>query len=446
MKRECSQNCTDMRNISTINGVDKRDYSTFVYALNDYIKKFEWYAFGKTPLAQANRVAEIASKAKELIGTDFSRMDGRIGPVPRHLEHLIMMKLFHVEYHEQLHSLMRSQVNLKGYTKNGVEYMSGDGRLSGSPETSAFNTIVNAFVAYCALRMTRDKTTNKFLGTKEAWGKLGIYGGDDGLSADISEKVYTAAAKAVGQVLTCEVTPRGETGVKFLARLYGPEVWHGNNSSMCDLPRTMSKFHTTVHLPESISAEDKLIDKAYALSLSDGNTPLVGNYVKAVLRHKPRKFKFQNYSRKWMVEQDVDQQYPNEPGDWMEDIARDALPEFSYGQFNDWVNGCSTLSDLMQCPGFQPAIEAKPLKMLEGAPNITMVNGEVIDQLPPVLDEEPTPMQETPVPVVLDAAQPASSKKRFRPRKKKSERPNQDLAKAKAGTRANAPVKYVRKG
>jgi len=408
MKREAYQNVTDPRNISTINGVDKRDYSTFMYALAEYIKKFDWYAFGKSPLELARRVAEVCELSENGAGnTDFSRMDGRVGEVPRTLERQICMRLFHSDYHPELLELLRSQTGLRGRTRFGVTYESGDSRLSGSPETSAFNTLLSAFTAYLTFRRT--KTNGRFFTPREAWVRLGVYGGDDGLTADFDAGIYTTSATMVGQVLTCEVIPRGRTGIKFLARLYGPEVWFGNCNSMCDLPRTMSKFHTTVTLPATVRDVDKLIDKTYALSLTDANTPLVGPYAKQVLKHKPKKFVFKNHGRKWQAEIDPDVQYPNVYGDWMMDVAKAALPEFSFGQFNDWINGDRTLDELMHCPQFTPPVEAKPAKG-----GITIVNGDVVAE--EAIDDMDTS------PPVKEAKAPPAARKRSRARKPKKDR------------------------
>jgi len=410
VKREAYQKITDPRNISTINGCDKRDYSAFMYAFSEHMKEFEWYAFGKSPVELASRVSEICQNAVYGAGnTDFHRMDGSVGEVARSLEKALMMAMFRHEYHDELHELMRSQVSLTGRTRFGVTYQTLLSRLSGSPETSPFNTSLSAFTAFLNFRMT--KCEGKYYTGEEAWQRLGVYGGDDGLTADADARIYAAAAKRVGQNLTCEMIPRGSVGVKFLARLYGPEVWFGDCNSMCDLPRTMSKFHTTVALPESIKAVDKLIDKAHALSLTDSNTPVVGPFVRAVLKHKPKKFVFKNYGRKWMPESDPHKQYPNAYAIWMDEVAAASLPEFSFGQFNDWINGDRSLNDLMQAPCFHPEVEVKPAKG-----DITILNGEVMN--PPSPDD----MDTSPPPEEKKA--PPPTRIRSRARKAKKDRPS----------------------
>jgi len=406
MKREAYQNVTDPRNISTINGVDKRDYSTFMYSLSDYIKEFDWYAFGKKPYEIAERVAVIAKNSTiGIIETDFSRMDGRVGEIPRMLERVLCTRLFHTKYHPVLWDLLRSQTNLVGKTKFNVKYDTGNSRLSGSPETSVFNTILNVFTAYLTFRRT--KVQGKYIGKQQAWDRLGVYGGDDGLTADADEATYSTSATLVGQCLTSEMKPRGHTNVKFLARLYGPEVWFGDSTSICDLVRTMSKFHTTVTLPKSITAIDKLVDKAYSLSLTDGNTPVVGPFVNKVLEFKKENFTFRNFGRKWNVELDKDVQYPNAYADWMDDYRLRTLELFDHERFYDWLSKVNTLDDLLKCPCMMIPID--PIPVLDA---FTIVDGVV----------EGSPVAVTDKDISVEKTSVEGSDKRFRTRKPKKDR------------------------
>jgi hypothetical protein len=229
MKKEAYSEPKDPRNISTIPGVDKLKYSCYTYAAAEVFKLMPWYAFGQMPRVIANRVATICSNASFIDQSDFSRMDGRVSPAARTLERLFMLRLFKKEYHADLRELLQSQFGLVGYTTHHVKYEQGTSRASGSPETSIFNTLLNAFVAYLAFRRT--KNPYGYLTPTEAWARLGIYGGDDGLTANLDPKCHTAAAKKMGQVLTVDVKKRGEVYVSFLARIYSPFVWTGSPSS-----------------------------------------------------------------------------------------------------------------------------------------------------------------------------------------------------------------------
>ena len=176
---------TDPRAISQIEGPVKLAYSQFIYALSDALKGFEWYAFGKTPRKIAERIAQLCFRAESHAdNTDYSRQDGRVNEVVRLFERMLMLALFHPSFHVEMLKLMRSQTGLRARTTFGVKYDTGYARASGSPETSAFNTILNAFIAYLAFRMTR--VDGRYLKPEEAWARLGIYGGDDSLTTALS--------------------------------------------------------------------------------------------------------------------------------------------------------------------------------------------------------------------------------------------------------------------
>jgi len=419
-KREAYPTVNNQRNITGINGPDKRDYSRYTYAVAPELKLCKWYAFGKPPRETAERVAEICVKAMcDVAGTDFNRMDGRVSELARHLERVLMKRMFKTEYHVELSDLMRSQHSLPGKTRNGVQYDTGLSRLSGSPETSLFNTVLNAFTAYLAYRMTPSEHGG-YKTPAEAWMSLGLYGGDDGLSADLPDWAARKAAAMVGQVLTCERTPRGEVGVTFLARHYGPDVWFGDCNSVCDYKRTLSKFHVTVAMPSNVTPADKLFEKAYALHLSDHSTPVIGVFTASVLKHF-KKRKYENLLRIWNSDVSKEEHYPNEVGGWAVDLFHEQLPEFDAYAFRKWALAAS-LDNLLNCPPLHPAMP------LGKKPGLVLVDGELYGDTQPssLLPESPPrkPSSQGDKPDNASQSGSEKSKKRFRPRKPKSERPS----------------------
>jgi hypothetical protein len=270
--------------------------------------------------------------------------------VARALEDVVMANAFAPEYQLEILELLRSQRQLRGVSTFGVRYETGFARLSGSPETSPFNTLLNAFVAYCALRQTPSERTGSLHTMEEAWEALGVYGGDDGLTADADQAVYSSTAQAVGQVLTCEVKQRGEMGVKFLARQYGPDVWYGDTTTMCDVKRTLSKFHLTVTMPNNVTKEDKLVDKAHALWLTDANTPIVGEFVSQVMLMRPGGYQFTNRSNNWNAQWALDVQYPNEYAEWMEEMVERQLADFDQLAFRGWLEETRGITALLTPP------------------------------------------------------------------------------------------------
>lgn len=347
LKRECYPEPKDPRPISTINGCDKMAYSKYIYALAEHVKAQPWYAFGKTPKQVALRVTELCCGATSVAKTDFSRFDGRVSKLVRTLEQMILMRYFRTQYHDEILELHRSQYQLRAFSTFGIQYDTGDARASGSPETAALNSLVNAFVAFLAHRMTN--INGCFIGPDEAYEKLGVYGGDDGLTADVDSEKYLRAATMIGQKLELEVVKRGELGVMFLARVYGPDVWFGDSSSCCDLPRQLAKFHVTVTLPSTITPAMKLVEKATAFFLTDANTPVLGQFCETVMRlsdGRPQT-KFLNI---WNSDVPQEEHYPNEPREWYVDYAINALPGFHWIRAREWLNSVRTLEDMLSPP------------------------------------------------------------------------------------------------
>lgn len=349
IKREAYGDTKDPRPITTINGSDKRDYSTFIYPISQMLKTVHWYAFGRTPLDIANRVAELLQGANSAINTDFSRFDGRVSNLLRDLERKVLVRAFKRQYLPQLLDLHRSQHNLGGVGRHGTRYTSDTARLSGSPETAAFNSIDNAFVSYVALRS--EPVEGKRLTPREAWSRLGIYGGDDGLTANVTPDAATKAANQVGLKLTCDRVLRGQFGVTFLSRIYGPDVWFGDPNSCCDIPRQLNKFHVTVAMPSNVTALDKLGEKARSFLLTDGNTPLIGTMCrKAIqLRGEVGVRADLRAMQRWGTTLPKEIQYPNEDNSgWMDTYCDSALADvrFDREKFDEWVRTANRYSIL----------------------------------------------------------------------------------------------------
>lgn len=358
IKKEAYEEPKEPRIISQIVPQDKAEYSRYTYALQDHLKEQRWYAFGLAPAEVADRVATICRQAREVDEGDLSRCDGRISNVVRLLETHIVSRFFHQDHLSDALQLLKTQHHLKAYCTLGTEYKTLWTRLSGSPETSIFNTILSAFISYVAFRMDR-------LSPKEAYQRLGIYGGDDSLTADVTPGKLANAAKMVGQVLTSNVRKRGQT-VTFLSRVFGPGVWFGEPNSCCTIPRQLSKFHTTVALPPGITAQQKLIEKARCYWLTDRNTPIIGKFAQKVVvlakiqpADAPTDPALAALTTWWAGTLDLDLQFPNTEDDWMWDYLASVLPEFDCHRFQDWLDGATSLDYLLKPPSFHAAIEPK---------------------------------------------------------------------------------------
>jgi hypothetical protein len=373
IKKEPYQNPKDPRPISTINGPDKAEYSRYMYAISDMIKWAPWYAFGTTPDEVAKKVADICSNADSVTDSDGNRWDGRVSYVMRELEKLLLLRAFTKIDRIRAVELHQTQIGIPCVGTYGTKYESGFARLSGSPETAVFNSVDNKFISYVGQRMTYPHKS-----PFECYEMPGIYGGDDGLTADIDPKMLGKAAKMMGQVYTMNSVKRGSFGVTFLARIYGPDVWFGDPNSCCDLPRQLAKLHVTVALPKNVSPADKLVEKARSFYLTDSNTPILGHFVnKAVEIYGgvPEATEETRPIRAWNSHLELEVQYPNRYDDWMLDYAKASLPDMDLDKFCDWISAADSLDYLLRAPIFaepKPAASAVPV----------VVDGDVLLPLP----------------------------------------------------------------
>lgn len=339
MKREPYGKITDPRIISTYQAANKLTYSHYTYAVAEHLRKQPWYAFGKTPLEIAKRVAYVCQCAEvEVHNTDFSRFDGHVSNVLRACERIVAMRGFAKEHRPMLSEIMLSQYGVRAVTKFGLWYFTGYVRGSGSGETADANSQDNAFVGYVTLRRT--KVGTRFNTPEEAYAKLGVYGGDDGVTADVSASLYIRTALEMGQVLECETIQRHSLGVSFLSRQFSPYVWDGALDSMCDLRRQLSKLHITVNLVNTVTPMEKLVEKLTGYYLSDSHTPIIGELAATLLPLvKPNEKKDElRLVASWWSQYNSPEQYPNEDvGDWMEQVTSKQIPEFDFQLFRAWL-------------------------------------------------------------------------------------------------------------
>jgi hypothetical protein len=354
-KREAAGGLSDPRNISGVCGPDKLRYSAYMYAFSEAILKPQpWYAFSKTPLAVAQRVADIASLAMRLLMSDFRRMDGHVSNIGRLATKAAALRAFSPEFHEELNKLLESQYGRRAVTTFGVFFDTLFSRLSGSPETSAFNTFENALIAYMAKRMEIHPVTGVYYTHVQAWDflvKNGFFGGDDGLLADTSTAAFSKAAKLLGHETTGEVVERGERGVNFLARYYSAEVWQGRLDSCTDIMRAAYKFMAASNLPDTITPVEKLMEKCRSACTTDANTPIIGDIARRALVVGTRVKTNSSGDTTWWAKYDAAEQYPNDNGDgWMDLEVAFQLPTFDLAAFRANVAKASNPESLLELP------------------------------------------------------------------------------------------------
>lgn len=341
MKLEPYPSAKDPRNISTIDGALKVAYSKYMYAFADYLKTTDWYAFGRTPKDLAVKVANDAQCSENVVSSDGHRFDGHVSAVARDLERAVLARMFHQSTHEELFNLHSKQYNTVGYTTFGVCYDTDCTRLSGSPETSNFNSLLNKFIAFCAHREKLD--------TETAYHTSGVYGGDDGLTFNMDANLLKRWAARCGQIYESETSIRGQP-LQFLSRKYTKDIWHGRTDSTCDLTRTLRGFNVTSTMPDG--PIPKLLEKSRGYYLTDRNTPIIGDIVKRVmaLTHGALLEK-QHTSRqlRWGSELPFEEQYPNDLDD---SDCHDIPVSYDLQALRMWLNSTTTLEEILLLPRF----------------------------------------------------------------------------------------------
>jgi hypothetical protein len=273
-KAEVYGSIKDPRNISTLPTEHCLLYSQYTQPLADHLKSTKWYAFGMHPDQVAERVHLLCSSSQTVVETDFSRFDGTHSKALYAMELAILLRCYDVSEHDAIRRIHKSMTDANAHMALGTKYDIGGGRLSGSADTSLMNSIDNAFVAYCVYRRMQ-------LMPKIAYAKLGIYGGDDGISGDADPKTYESVALDLG--LKLKAIQRASTArVGFLGRVYIAPF--SSPKHMADLPRQLPKLHIHPSRDPVIQRNPglALYNKMLGHTVTDPCTPILAAWCDAV--------------------------------------------------------------------------------------------------------------------------------------------------------------------
>jgi len=254
-KQEAYPSLKAPRNITTVDAGFKTVYSAYTYALFDYCQQFEWFAPGKEPLVIAERVLDLASMAP-LSEADYSKFDGSKSPAAVHIERSILNLCFPDGTATELFD---KQLYANATTANGVNYNVGTTRLSGSPDTTILNTLINAFVAYS---------------TFEHYDFL--VSGDDIVYCDDNADIAKTAVE-LGYKLEVVRTPKYPT---FLGRVY--HNLPDGAESIYDVRRFSAKSPviTSLQVPPHVA----ISRRAQGYLKTDPNTPIVTEWCHTMLK------------------------------------------------------------------------------------------------------------------------------------------------------------------
>lgn len=381
LKRETYQLPKDPRIISQISGDIKLEYARYIYAISDSLccpegkKRVHWNMCGRTPQEIACAVANCCIPARFAVNFDNKRMDGTLTSALRDLDYILLAHLFNEP--EKVISLYARTWNIPasaGGGGNRVQYIHGTAQASGSMDTSIFTTVRTGFEQYLGHRALGKSP-------EQAWHDIGPVLGDDSVAADLPIEVAERAARTLGLVLTHERIERGQTGVSFLSRIYGPDIFNGDPNSCCDILRVASKFHTTTG--QNVDPVEKLADKAFSVWLMDEHTPMLGAFVRRAMAldykaSRPLR------TETWWARYPKVVQYPNRLDDWMETYVWEQLDTvgFNHELFDEWLKGTKVITDLLLCPPLCEQIPPDDTKIKADC----VVDGENIVAINPKAD------------------------------------------------------------
>jgi hypothetical protein len=343
-KAESYAKITHPRNISTLPPDHNVRLGQFSYALTDSVfKALHWYGFGKHPVELAKRVHDKCLGTSFVVPSDVSRMDGSTGAFNEFCCQMLVSRVFAPVYKAEVIKLCQQEQNIRGKTKHNVKYMPTNNTLSGSSRTSWRNTFLNAKMSYVALRRSG-------LTKEEAWDRLGIYAGDDGLTWDINPIVLMETFKGFGLSLKAETVIRGKS-VPFLGRFF-LDPWVCIDT-IADVPRQLRKLHLSA-TPKEVPINVVMLRRAEAYLVTDVNTPVLSDWARAVIRIVGQQ------SNRWdhLVKRDMPYwlryEDPFPPTNLVE-LANDVVAEALGGYVEVMVlqarfNNAKTLDDLFRVP------------------------------------------------------------------------------------------------
>jgi hypothetical protein len=377
VKRETYGKPTDPRIISPAPPMAMLEWSQYMYPLADHFAQFTdcglpgisggrsrpWYAFGMKPAQINEAVASVCEDAKlGILDTDANRFDGNVKEALREFDQMLLARAYAKRHHGSLFKARRKTYRYIAQTSGGFEYWTDFTQLSGFPDTAALNSARSAFFSYTALRL-------QGLTPAQAWAALGLYGGDDGFTADLDAEIFQTVARDFGMSMECVFVPRGEMGVNFLGRYYSPDVFTGDTNTMIDFGRMIVKFHLTVDplaaLPNvtPYHAWKKLSEKLTSLACTDANTPVVQELLAAAER-----------TGRWKRPIAEEGNFVvNVRAPWMDFVVDQACLKLSLDREGlvGWLGLINTMSQMLKCPGFGVADVVLPKTPV-------IMNGEVV--------------------------------------------------------------------
>lgn len=305
-----------------------------------FLKKIPCIACCLNPAQIADRVAAICAGQEEIILTDFSAQDSTIEHVKRAIELYLLLECFDVQYHPMIIEWHATDYNNDIKMPGVAAFEQGFGRGSGSPFTTFGNTPLTVLHAYVALRLDNPAWT-----PEKCFAELGVYSGDDGLTRHGSDSSIKEAAAMMGFIVKSKRSVPKTGWIDFLGRYYC-NPWIGDNNSMSDPRRAMSKATNTQQNLELKTPEQVAHEKALCYKATDPHSPYFKTFIeKNLIVDGPEFAVTADTSWTAYIGFESNTQYPSVPGTWMTDLIEHQMPGFDFAALEKWE-----ASDELHCP------------------------------------------------------------------------------------------------
>jgi len=275
VKSEPYGSVNDPRNITTMTPELTVMLSAYTLAFKDTVlKQHKWYGPGLSPKKTIERLADMEVNTSEWACGDYSRFDGTISEfLQKNVVYQCYMRWVAENYRSELKQLLDRVFIRRGQTKEHIVFDPGWGTRSGSPITTDGNTMISAYVVYCANR-------SMGLSPKESFRRLGLKYGDDTVDCNDNSFVerFTSAAKDLGLTLDIVTVECGQP-LPYLGRYFVDPLT--TVDSFQDPLRTISKLHLSSN--RSVEPSQAAANKAYGYLVTDAKTPIIGTWARRVV-------------------------------------------------------------------------------------------------------------------------------------------------------------------
>lgn len=253
LKKEAISNSGPVRNISTLRPEANLRLSRYTLPMSAHLKTTSgWYVAGLTPQKVAERIVAICEGADRVTAADISKMDAcKNIAITANLLHAMYIRAFQANM-EELEMLHIAEALCTAETSSGDRYAAAGSQLSGSSTTTNHNTIVNAWLSYCAYRVEGKSAEEAYECTQK-----GLFVGDDSVSQNTPDSIETVG-RVLGYKIVAEVIPRGHE-VPFLSRFW-PDPWSGEQGSYQDPVRLLRKAAMSFS-PPHVGVQQMALDK-----------------------------------------------------------------------------------------------------------------------------------------------------------------------------------------